>query len=252
MKQHKRLEKKVVEHADLVITASEGIARSLPGERQKFRTLTNGIDPLSLKTAAASQPREGKFIIQYAGLLNDRRNPELLWEGLEALCRENGEFHQQLELRIAGQLGQGVLDAIRSKPLLSQKLVVQGYLPQKEVASMLLQASVLLLLIDNEAAASLIIPAKLFEYLAAQRPILYIGDPHNDAGAILQKERAGKGYAFTDATGPKAFVQECYLQHASGAAAPLKTPLEPYLRSTQARQLAGWLDALVPAPSSEL
>ncbi|EMR03201.1 glycosyltransferase [Cesiribacter andamanensis] len=249
---HRRLERQVVQQADLVLTASEAIGQSLPAAGTPIQTLTNGIDPQALAAAPPQlSPREGAFILQYAGLLNDRRNPEWLWEGLEQLCQANPLFHQRLELRLAGQVGKGVLASIGRHPLLAQKLLLQGYVPQQQVAALLAEASLLLLLIDNEAAASLIIPAKLFEYLGARKPILYIGDPLNDAGRILQQEGAGRGYAFSDSEGPTKYVQQIFRQQMEGGIPPLNTPLQPYLRSTQARQLAAWMDALLPEPQAD-
>ncbi len=59
--------------------------------------------------------------------------------------------------------------------------------------------SQLLLLIEiNQPETTCIIPGKLFEYLAAYRPIIAFGPSGSDVSTILKETNHGKYFAYTD------------------------------------------------------
>ena len=63
---------------------------------------------------------------------------------------------------------------------------------------MLREASALLLSINRVPGAEGIITGKLFEYLAAERPILAFGPPGGDTAALIGSLDAGKLFSHDD------------------------------------------------------
>jgi hypothetical protein len=78
----------------------------------------------------------------------------------------------------------------------------------------------LLLLVVGETHGGMV-PAKIFDYLAARRPILAIGPPGSEAGMILEESGAGGVLAATDVAGIAARVVEAAANRgAPGPVAP--------------------------------
>lgn len=242
---HQQMEKQVLALADLVLSASYGMEadfRSLcPTAR--VQVLTNGVDEADLPEGFTEALRPNKFRLVYAGLLNDKRNPFNLWKALDELCREEEGFEEELEISLTGNIGQQVLSSLQEYPVLEKRLHLQPSVPHREVFALYRQAAVLLLLIDNAASSRVIIPAKLFEYLAARKPVLYIGEPATDAGQIIRKEHCGESFRFDDKEGVKKYVRQLFQEYKAGAVMERRPNWQAYTRSLQAKQLAGWLDA---------
>lgn len=242
---HQQLEKQVLAQADLVLSASYGMEadfRSLCPEA-RVQVLTNGVDEADLPENFSEALRPEKFRLVYAGLLNDKRNPFNLWKALDELCKEEAGFAEELEISLTGNIGQQVLSSLQEYPALKKGLHLRASVPHREVFALYRQAAVLLLLIDNAASSRVIIPAKLFEYLAARKPILYIGEPATDAGQIIQKEQCGESFRFDDKEGVKKYVRQLFQEYTAGAAMERRPNWQAYTRRLQAKQLAGWLNA---------
>lgn len=200
---YEQMEKTVLEKCDLVLATSYSMNELLqPFDHQKFIPITNGFDEDDFK--GITQPINDKFTIFHAGLLNEPRNPRLLWEVLAELCQESMDFANKLEIRLAGTVDPSVANRIQTNPVLSDKLQILNYLPHDEVIRQYAQSSVLLLLINNTYNAKVNIPGKLFEYLAIGRPILAIGAPDADAITIVEKSSAG----FTSDYSEKAKIKD--------------------------------------------
>lgn len=75
----------------------------------------------------------------------------------------------------------GVTDAVLVKPLV----------PYRRALELQMNADVLLLLQSNDRRDEGNLPAKLFEYLYARRPILFIGYEHGIAAQMVKKRDAG-------------------------------------------------------------
>jgi hypothetical protein len=67
-----------------------------------------------------------------------------------------------------------------------------------EVVKLLVSSQLLLLPLNNSPNVSGIIPGKTYEYIAAQRPILCIGDINGDTAKILNNINAGSIVGFDD------------------------------------------------------
>jgi hypothetical protein len=107
------------------------------------------------------------------------------------------------------------------------------------------QSQVLLLLLWDHPAEFAVYPAKLFEYLAARRPILATGGPRGEAAELLENVRAGV-YA-SDKESIERTLQSWWDQYVtSGRVTYGATPadLEYYSQLRMARQFADVLERI--------
>lgn len=246
LQMHKKLEKKVIQQADRVLAASPAMSKQfnqLAGQ-DKVVPFLNGIDPEDAAHLSGEPTQQDKFRLVYTGLLNEKREPRMLWQVLEEMCRTMPGFSEKFEMQLVGNISEPVVENLTHYPEVYRRTEILPYQKHAEVFKLLQQAGVLLLLIDNDPAARVIIPAKLFEYLAARRPVIYIGAPQNDAGKILEQEGAGKGYAFSDRAGIQACITSLFREYQAKEVLYRPSNYEPYLRNEQAGKLAEILNEM--------
>lgn len=78
------------------------------------------------------------------------------------------------------------------------------------------------------------IPAKVYEYLAARKPILYIGKKGGFVADILAETESGESFS-TDSTAIYKYLRECYNNWLSGSGVlPDNKAIEKYSRQNQA------------------
>ncbi len=115
-----------------------------------------------------------------------------------------------------------ITDAIRARGL-GDNLVELGYLPHDETVREQLEADFLLLPLRREPEYAKVLPGKIFEYLAARRPVLGIGQEDGAAASVLRDAAAGEMFdwdkkeellAFLDAEHPQAAGIEKYTRRA--------------------------------------
>ncbi len=244
MRYHQKLEKSILLEADLVISATPGLSESL--ERiggGTVRTLLNGLDLKGLPQELLQPVRPQKFRIFHAGMLNEGRNPEYLWPVLSRLCSKYPDFAAALEVELVGSVSP-LINPEANYPALRGKIKLQGSVANKQIWEMMQQSAVLLLLVDRVPAGRLVIPYKTYEYLAAQKPVLYIGFPDNAAGEILASQQAGESFDFSDEQGMEEYLLRLFKEYQAGGNLQRNTNLLPYDRQQQARQLGIWLNEI--------
>ena len=191
-KKHQLLEKAVLNEADKILVTSPGTALEFKSLTERpVHVITNGYS----EWRAPETPLSDRFSIAHVGSLLSARNPLVLWDVLAELVEENSEMAKSLELVFAGEVSQDILDQLQMRNL-TPFLQLLGYRPYKEIRNLQHSSQVLLLIeIDHEDNRS-ILPGKLFEYLASQRPILAIGPVEWDAAPILGETGAGQAFEY--------------------------------------------------------
>ena len=195
-KKHHKLEKEVLKKADQIIVVSETMKHDfIKTGNNNVAVISNGFDPDDF----TNDPIENdtKFSIVYTGDLNQAREPVALWNVLSKLKDENKDFANSLKLRLIGNIDHNIINNL-SKYKLNNYLERKGFLPHDQIIKHQRQAQILLLPLNNTPYAKGIVTGKIFEYLAARRPILAIGPTDGDAGKILKETKAGLISNFDD------------------------------------------------------
>ena len=162
------------------------------------------------------------YRLVHTGLFAADGNPLNLWDALARRCAADPAFRDRLEIRLAGKVDAAVTDAIRARGL-GDNLVELGYLPHDETVREQRAADILLLPLRQEPEYAKVLPGKIFEYLAARRPVLGIGQEDGAAAAVLRDAGAGEMFdwdksdellAFLDAEHPQSGDIEKYTRRA--------------------------------------
>ena len=231
----KRLEKSVLEQADVIVTVSDALVDLLQSKvenPQKIKLIQNGFD-LVLSENQPQAIDNRIFSLRYVGSLYDLRNPQILWQALSELRLPN------FEVLVVGKVSEGVLSQIEAYGL--KKVVkLAGYVPHNEAATLMDGATALLLVIDQISMSNNIMPGKMYEYLATGRPILGLGNPDGNAAELLNRLEGGKMFGHEDVEGLKQYLSTLYQQWELGNLATQNRAdaLKPYSRKAQAETLA--------------
>ncbi|MGB0897265.1 MAG: glycosyltransferase [Flavobacteriaceae bacterium] len=235
-RQHRAMEQSVLLEADDIVAAGWGYAKGLETlGAKKVKVITNGYDESDFQLEKVSLTK--KFTLSHIGSLNKDRNPQQLWKALQELCQEYESFKQNLEIRLIGKTDIKALEDIEMAGL-ANNLNKIAYIPHQEVINHTSTSQVLLLIINRIPTASAMLPGKVFEYLAAQRPIISIGPSRGDAAKIIRNANAGVTIDFEDTTKMKSVILD-YFQRYQNKKLDLKdSDIAAYSRRNLAQQMS--------------
>jgi glycosyltransferase involved in cell wall biosynthesis len=200
-----KYEKKVLLHADRIITVGKSLKKSfcvkLPGIEGKTRVITNGYDPDDFAGPAGLKP--GIFTISYIGTLSDSYPVAGFLAAVESLFKKG----IIIRLRFVGSLSPQQKNLVISVTG-SKNSEFFPYVKHMEAIRYMKEASLLLLIIPDHHSNKSIITGKLFEYLASARPVLCIGPVDGDAADILGSTGNGRTAEYNDADGICSIIEE--------------------------------------------
>ncbi|MEQ8239498.1 MAG: glycosyltransferase family 4 protein [Cyclobacteriaceae bacterium] len=192
MRKHRNWERKVLRSADLAITVSPSLAAQLTANAGKnVAVVYNGVET-SQQVVKFERKDRKQFNIGYFGLLNELRDPDILWNALRKLSKSEPKFHEQLQIVFGGIISDSILEKLHSEDFFRNQIVEKGYLSHEDVFEAYQDCDLLVLLLNKTDNAKWILPQKFFEYLTAAKPILAIGPPDTDLQQIMDGKAIGK------------------------------------------------------------
>ena len=253
------LERRYMGAADAIIAVSEQktefLKTHLPRSQALRDTLTNGYDP-EIFAPYLAEPRRPHNTIDFVftGRLFKNRRGYAFAEALGQLAEREPSLRNRVRVHILGGVAPEIrarYDEILARYGLTEVYRFAGDIPYHEAMRAQVQADYLLLIVDTGATASGVIPGKLFEYVAARRPIFALTDPGATQEII---ERGNLGVAV-----PAESVAACRVALADCLARPVPNTIEArdaYLTQFERRSISTRLGALFealvqrPAPTS--
>jgi len=178
---NKRLEKRVIERCSHVVTSTTHLRDELR-ERyahlspERITAIANGYDEADFAALPAPAPaRSDRLLIVHAGSINaEYRDPRPLFRSLRRLIDRGRVVRDRVSLRFIGGGEYGQSAAIRdalAQTGLSEQVELAARVPFDEALREFGRADVLLLLQASADTVGLV-PAKLYEYLRAQKPVI--------------------------------------------------------------------------------
>ena len=238
--EHRKLEQQVLDTATHIITTS--YTTRVQFEKQTktpITVITNGYDTQE----SVENKLDDKFTVAHIGSLLSGRDPKNLWEVLGELARENGSFKNDLQLKLVGAVSQDVLVSIRNEGL-EDNIELTGYVSHAEAVSIQKRSQVLLLIeIDIDDTRG-IIPGKLFEYMAARRPILALGPEKWDVERILNETGSGNYFNYQEKKELKHRILSYYQLFLKKELTSNSRNIEKYTRKNLTGKLADLLKQL--------
>lgn len=242
-KSHHRKEKKVISNADVLTTVSWSWADDFKKlGANNVEIITNGFDHEDFKSLKAIA--SGKFELCHIGSMNKDRNPTVLWDALAEVVKNIDGFKKDLKITLLGSTDHQVFDDIERNQL-SDKIEHVKYLPHDEVLTKADKSSVLLLPLNDTPNVSGIIPGKIFEYLALQKPILCIGPENGDSARIIKETKSGNTIGFEEKEQLVNVIIELYDNYKSeNVGIADRNAFQVYSRKALTAKMAKVLDAI--------
>jgi len=233
-KKHKALEAAVLNTADVVTVTSPTTKKEFEEITNKpIEVITNGFDI----TEEVNYNRDLKFSISHIGSLLSERNPKNLWYILAEICKKNTSFKKDLELKFAGAVSDEVKESL-SEFNLDENSKFLGYVSHFEALKLQNESQVLLLVEINSAETRAIIPGKLFEYLAAKRPIIALGPYKSDIEAIVDETKSGRFFDYSEDKELKNEILRLYKQYKTGDLQVASEGVDRFSRKQLTKQMS--------------
>ena len=156
---------------------------------------------------------------------------------LASLRNTDRDFAENFHLVLCGKTDKEILDSIERSGL-SANVENLGYLEHTKVVELMQAASVLLLPLRKEPEYKAVLPGKLFEYLAARRPILGIGQPDGAMARIVADTNTGETADWNDKAAMKAFVDRHWEAFRQGRTLYDGRDVSAYSRRSLTRRMA--------------
>jgi glycosyltransferase involved in cell wall biosynthesis len=238
-----RLERIVVRRAKYVVVVDESVelVGIEPGD-PRLVLIRNGVDPEDLP-ATPPTVRGEQFRLSYIGALYGERHAAPVFAALRALVDRGVIDPRDLDVRIVGHASLEDDANLARLPV-----TLTGYVDHATALSEMRSADVLLFYAPALNRGS---SGKIYEYLAAGRPILCVAGNDNFAFALVQELDAGPCAEPDDAGSIEAAIERLYRAWKDGtlAVAPevRDEALRRFSRPALARQLAGVLSDAIAA-----
>lgn len=241
-RRHHRMEQRVLREADHVVTVGELWKQEfLNAGAREVTVITNGYDPEDMPSDPPVTDR--KFTLVHVGSIGKNRNATALWKVLGEKTAIDKRFAADLELKLIGGADFSVLESIRAAGLAPNLNRIE-YLDHREALRAQQNAGVLLLLINNSADARGRLTGKIFEYMAAKRPILAIGPEDGEAALLLEKTGAGRTAGYENPSAMARFIDPYYEDWKNNRLEGAKTDASVYSRKHLTGLLAGLLNRI--------
>lgn len=179
------------------------------------------------------------FRVTHTGLFAEDGNPLVLWDALKAKCEEDEAFRSALRIRLVGKVDAAIIAALEERGL-GGHVDALGYRSHDEAVAEQRAASLLILPLRQEPEYRNVLPGKIFEYLAAERPILGIGQEDGAAAELLANTGTGVMYDWDKSAQIRAAVDAAW----DGTFPFAPTGIERYTRQSLTHTLATLLNQL--------
>jgi glycosyltransferase involved in cell wall biosynthesis len=192
-----RLELKTLSSADALTTVSRPLSEKLKQfhKGKDVYVITNGFDPDNIN---CSSPLKTKFTITYTGLIyRGFQDPEPLFIALRDLIDDDLINPEYISVEFYGNEPAWLVRDIR-KYNLENIVKTFGLISRDSSLEKQRRSHLLLLLTWNDPQEKGIYTGKIFDYLAAQRPILSIGRTSGCVAEQLLKETNSGVHCCTD------------------------------------------------------
>ncbi len=248
----RRLAALVARRASALVAVTPGIAGELRGldelADRRIEVIGNGADFDDFDELRYA-PGE-RFTLVHAGFFFGQRTPRPVLTALHDLLRRRPELRGRVRIRFVGDLRSSDREWARTLGI-DDAWEETGFLPYHEALAAQRAADALLLLIPYAGGrGDTVISGKVFEYLAAGRPLLAAVPPRGIAAELITRLSAGQVVDPDDVSGLAAALEALVDRWQGPGLADVELPAaerERLSRRTRAAELARVLEGVVAA-----
>lgn len=190
-KNFKRIEERAARDATRCTFTTPGTVRlyseRYPESASRFKVIENGYDEETFAGLTPGGPplNPGKVTLLHSGIVYpNERDPTQFLKAIRALIDAEEISSDQLRVRFRASMHDDYLRTLTSQFDLSECVELLKPIAYKEALEEMMRADVLLIMQASNCNDQ--IPAKLYEYLRAGRPILALTDPKGDTASVLR------------------------------------------------------------------
>lgn len=191
----RRYEKAVLKYADWIMTHCQSsknlLSKKVNGIAGKILVHTMGYNGDLFADKSYKGKRQDKFVIAYTGILAATYQPAVFLEAVARLIRNNPAT--PVQLTFAGAVSDEIAHKINELHLENHYKFL-GYLSQKDAVELLQKSSVLFLCNPRVGDDRRIVPGKVYEYLAAEKPIISLSSPGSENEQLITAFHAGRNF----------------------------------------------------------
>jgi glycosyltransferase involved in cell wall biosynthesis len=238
----RRLELRTFRGASALVTVSEPLARALRGLHPALpvRTILNGFDP---EEVGLADRLTSDFTLTHTGTFyQGRRDPTLLFEALARMLADGRLPRARVRVRLYARHESWVAALVRRHGL-DDLVELREWTARREALRAQQESQVLLLLHWGGPREEGVFTGKVFEYLAARRPVLMIGGGTGVLSDLL--DRTGAGVHVTDRAGLERQLEAWWREFAATGSVAWRGReelVEPFSHRRMAREFAALLD----------
>ncbi len=216
------LERFICRRADHIIAntgpAREDFITRLGQAPSKVGVITCGFDKADFPSESAelalrdAKPLGDKFVVLHAGTFYQKRSPKQFLAAVKKLLLSGDIDPRRIEVRLIGRMAVtdseslSMLEDVELSPVLNRI----EWRPHSEVLKDLAEAS-LLLLVQPETRSQ--IPAKIYEYAAARRPVLALAELDGAVAHMIAEENWGTVAYWNDVDAIATEIKNYYDNH---------------------------------------
>ncbi|HZL34040.1 MAG TPA: glycosyltransferase [Tepidisphaeraceae bacterium] len=199
----KRMQNWAVRHSKLLLATTQASAHALrdvvvmAGSRARVECIYNGFDPDDLRDERVAHPSKsahmgensaetGTYRLAYVGTLFSLTSIEPVVNAIDEMSKTRPDLAARLELVFAGRRTgpqEQILDRLAKLPC---RLIRLPYVTHAEATQLVRSADGVLALLSDVPGAERVVPAKVFEYMAARRQIIAVA-PRGELWDILKE-----------------------------------------------------------------
>ncbi|MBN2666144.1 MAG: glycosyltransferase [Bacteroidales bacterium] len=228
-------EKRVLQSADLITTVGKSLKTLLgskvPGIESKIHVISNGFDEDDFSGIRPEHP--DVFTISYIGSLSGIYPVDGFLDALRIVADKGINYR----LSFTGSVPAEIKDKL-IRGAGSSDVSFTPFSSHQTALINMLSASVLLLIIPDHESSRSIITGKMFEYLAAGKPVICLAPADGDAAMILRETGHGRTFDYNDAYGIAGYIEELALNRNL----PDLPPPESYSRKNIVKRVAELLE----------
>lgn len=226
-------------------SATDEYRRRYPAQAGRIHLLENGYDEGSFTGAArdarAPSAGGGPRVLLHSGIVYpDERDPRQLLDALRLLHDEGTIRPGQLVVRLRAAVHDTLITRLARERQVEPYIELAPAVGYQAALREMLEVDGLLVL--QAANCNQQVPAKLYEYLRAGRPILCLTDPAGDTAAVLREAGVGRIARLDDAGEIAALIRH-HLAHDGDGLRPTAAAVTAASRLERTRALAGHLAA---------
>lgn len=252
-----RMQRRVVRQASAVVATTRrsaeavGEVSQLAGSNADVSHIYNGFDANDFPTQTRVAPQESdRLRLAYVGTLWNLTSIEPVVTAMRRVAATDPSVAARIELVVAGRRTgeqEAILDRLNDTPCRVER---EGYVDHHRAIEIMRSSNGLCLLLSDLPDAGRVVPAKTFEYMALQQPILSVV-PQGEVSELLANCPLASTFEPSDVDGIANWMTDRVVSRAAGlddqylSPRPTASAVEWDVQQFERRELTGQLAAVL-------